>query len=103
VWPSGSLATRPRGVFHAIPLGGCYVSRRDPSAADSGGRVTPDRGFPPHIPHLRARVSWIQGPRLATSSSHGGNPFSCLLVSGPLRARSGTPYGALDPRIHRAG
>jgi len=46
VWPWGSLDTRPRGLSHAKPLGGCFVTGDDPSPAHAGGRVTPDRGFP---------------------------------------------------------
>jgi len=36
------------GLCHTTPLGGCYVSGHDPSPAYAGGRVTPERGFPPH-------------------------------------------------------
>jgi len=66
VWPSGTLDTCPAGPSHATPLGGCYVTGHDASPAHAGGRVTPDRGFPPHIPHLRARVSRDRGRCLAT-------------------------------------
>jgi len=51
VWPWGFQDTPPRGLSHATPLGGCYVTGHDPSPAHAGGRVTPDRGFPPHTPH----------------------------------------------------
>ena len=37
VWPWGFLDTRPRGLSHATPLGGCYVTRHDPSPAHAGG------------------------------------------------------------------
>jgi len=68
VWPWGSLDTRPRRLSHITPLGGCYGTGHDPSPAHAGGRVTPVRGFPPHIPHLRARVSRDRGRCLATPS-----------------------------------
>jgi len=68
-----------------------------------GGRVTPDRGFPPHIPHLRARVSRDRGRCLATPFLGQGETLSC----GSLTAR---PWGlslgrhtAGDRRDHRAG
>jgi len=48
VCPWGSLDIPPRGLSHATPLGGCCVTVHDPSPAHAGGRVTPDRGFPPH-------------------------------------------------------
>ena len=54
VRPSGSLDTRPRGLSHATPLEGCYMSGHDPSPAYARGRVTPDRRFPP-------QVSWLRG------------------------------------------
>jgi len=68
VWPWGSLDTRPMGLSHATPQGGCYVTGHDPSPAHAGGRVTRDRGFPPHIPHLRARISRDRGRCLTTPS-----------------------------------
>jgi len=71
------------------------VSGHDPSPAHAGGRVTPDRGFPPHIPHLRVRVSRDRGQCLATPPlGHGENPTLWLLVSVPLGAHSGAQYGA---------
>jgi len=81
VWPSGSLDTRPRGLSHATPLGGCYVTGHDPSPAHAGGRVTPDRGFPPHIPHLRARFSRDRGRCLATPSLDQGETLPCDSLS----------------------
>ena len=57
VWPWGSLDTRPRGLSHATPLGGWYVTGHDPSPAHAGGRVTPDRGFPPQRGDRRGRPS----------------------------------------------
>jgi len=77
------LALRPsRGVDSCVALGlpghpakgavprppprGCYETGHDPSPAHAGGPVTTDRGYPPHIPHLRARVSRDRGRYLAT-------------------------------------
>jgi len=55
VWPSGSLDTRSKGLCHTTPLGGCYETGHDPSPAHAGGRVTPDRGFPPQpVPSLES-------------------------------------------------
>jgi len=95
VWPSGSLTTRPRGLSHATPLGGCYVVVRGPSPAHAGSRVTPDRQFAPHITHLRARVSRDRGQCLATPSGHGGET--------PLRGSfSAGPWGPASDFQHRA-
>jgi len=41
VWPWGSLDNRPRGLSHATPLGGCYVTGQDPSPAHAGGSCHP--------------------------------------------------------------
>jgi len=46
VWPSGFLATRPRGMSRATPLGGCYVAVCDQSPAHAGIRITSDWGIP---------------------------------------------------------
>jgi len=95
VWPSGSLDTRPKGMSHATPLEGYYVTGQDRSPAHAGGRVTPDRGFPPHILHLRARLSRDQGRCLATPSlGQRGSP-PCVFLSA-------CPWG-LAPRRHTAG
>jgi len=68
-----------------------------------GGGVTPARGFPPHIPQLRARVSRDRGRCLATPSLCQRKTLSC----GSLTA---CPWGlaigrrtAGDRRVHRAG
>jgi len=37
----GSLDTRPRGLSHATPLGGCCVTGHDPSLAHAGGSCHP--------------------------------------------------------------
>jgi len=67
-----------------------------------GGRVTPDRGFPPHIPHLRARVSRDRRRCFATPSLGQGETLS----HGSLTA---CPWGlalgrqtAGDRQVHRA-
>ena len=102
VWSSGCLAARPRGVSHATSLGGSYVSDRNPSQAHAGGRVTPDRVFPPHIRDLRARVSQERGRCLTTPPSATGESRSCHFLSvcpwGPAPRR----HTALNPRAHRA-
>jgi len=41
MWPWGSLDTRQRGLSHATPLGGCYVTGHDPSPAHAGGSCHP--------------------------------------------------------------
>jgi len=77
VWPWGYLDPRPRGLSQATPVGGCCVPGHDPSPAHAGGCVTPDRGFPLHIPHLRAGVSRDWGRCLATPSLGQGETLSC--------------------------
>jgi len=68
-----------------------------------GGRVTPERGFPPHIPHLRARVSRDRGRCLATPSLGQGETLSCgSLTACPLGLALGR-HTAGDRRVHRAG
>jgi len=67
------------------------------------GRVTPDRGFPPHIPHLRARVSRDRGRCLATPSLGQGETLSCgSLTACPWGLALGR-HTAGDRRVHRAG
>ena len=44
--PLSSLATYRRGVFHAIPLGGCCAVVRGLSPDDAGVGVTTDRKLP---------------------------------------------------------
>jgi len=44
-----------------------------PVPAHAGVGVTPERGSPAHIFHLRARVSRNRGRLLATLTGHGGN------------------------------
>jgi len=48
VWPWGSLDNRPRGLSHATPLGGCYVTDHDPCPAHAGGVVSTLTGGFPH-------------------------------------------------------
>ena len=68
-----------------------------------GGRVTPDRGFPPHIPHLRARVSRDRGRCLDTPSLGQGETLSCgSLTACPWELALGR-HTAGDRRVHRAG
>jgi len=79
------------------------VTGHDPSQAHAGGSVTPDRGFPPHIPHLRARVSRDRGRCLATPSLGQGGTLPCDSLSAcpwglaPRRLKAG------DRRVHGAG
>jgi len=47
-WPWGSLEARPRGLSHATPRAGCYVTGHDPSPAHAGGVVSPLTGGFPH-------------------------------------------------------
>ena len=68
-----------------------------------GGRVTPDRGFPPHIAHLRARVSQDRGRCLAIPSHGQGETLSCgSLTACPWGLALGR-HTAGDRRGHRAG
>jgi len=75
VWPSGFVDTRPKGVSHATPLGGCCVSGHDPSSAHAGGPCHPSQRVSPTYPPP-------PGPRLAGPGAvsrhpplgHGGNP-----------------------------
>jgi len=68
-----------------------------------GRRVTPDRGFPPHIPHLRARVSRDRGRCLSTPSLGQGETLSCgSLTACPWGLALGR-HTAGDRRVHRAG
>jgi len=67
----------PRGLSHALPLGGCYVTGHDPSPAHAGGRVTADTGFPRQASFglLRASSSVAQVsdlPRRHTQGACGG-------------------------------
>jgi len=103
VWPWGSLDIRPRGLSHATPLGGCYVTGHDPYPAHAGGRVTRDRGFPPHIPDLRARVSRDRGRCLATPSLGQGETLPCGSLSACPWGLAPRRHTAGDRRVHRAG
>jgi len=79
------------------------VTGHDPSPAHAGGRVIPDRGFPPHIPHLRARVSRDRGRCLATPSlGQGETPPSDSLSACPWGLAS-RRHTAGDRRVHPAG
>jgi len=68
-----------------------------------GGRVTPDRGFPPHIPHLRARVSRDRGRCFATPSLGQGETLSCGSLTACPSGLSLGRHTAGDRRVHRAG
>jgi len=81
-WPWGSLNTRPRGLSHATPLGGCCMTGHDPSPAHTGGRVTPDRGLPPqsHARSIHGRsVSFLLHSRQGRRGRGGEGP--CILLS----------------------
>jgi len=79
------------------------VTGHDPSTAHAGGRVTPDRGFPPHVPHLRARVSRDRGPCLATPSLGQGETPPCDSLSACPWGLAPGHHTAWDRRVHRAG
>jgi len=68
-----------------------------------GGRVTPDRGFLPHIPHLRARVSRDRGRCLATPSLGQGETLSCGFLKACPWGLALRRHTAGDRRVHRAG
>jgi len=68
-----------------------------------GGRVTPDRGFPPLIPHLRARISRDRGRCLATSSLGQGQTLSCGSLTACPWVLALWRHTARDRRVHRAG
>jgi len=103
LWPSNTLDTRPRGMSRATPLGGCYVTGHDPSSAHAGGRVTPDRGLPPHIPHLRAGVSRDRWWCLATPSLGQGETLPCDSLSACPWGLAQRLHTAGDRQVHRAG
>ena len=68
-----------------------------------GGRVAADRGFPPHISHLRARVSRDRGRCLATPSLGQGETLFCgFLTACPWGLALGRNTAG-DRRVHRAG
>ena len=63
------------GLSQATLLGGCYLTGHDPSPAHAGGRGTPDKVFPQHIHHLKARYPRDRGLCLATLPfRQRGNP-----------------------------
>jgi len=68
-----------------------------------GGRLTPDRGFPPHIPHHRARVSRDRGRCLATPSLGQGETLSCGSATACPWGLALGRHTAGDRRVHRAG
>jgi len=68
-----------------------------------GRRVTPDRGFPPHIPHLRARVSWDRARCLSTPSLGQGEILSCGSLTACLWGLALGRHTAGDRRVHPAG
>jgi len=68
-----------------------------------GGRVTPDKGFPPHIAHLRARVSRDRGRCLATPSRGQGETLSCGSLTAFLLGLSLGRHTAGYRRVQRAG
>jgi len=103
VWPWGPLDTRPRGLSHATPPGGCCVTGHDRPRLMPGSRVTPDRGFPPPIPHLRARVSRDRGRSLATPSLGRGETLSCGSLTACPWGLALARHTAGDRRVHRAG
>jgi len=68
-----------------------------------GGLVTPDRGFPPHIPHFRARVSRDRGRCLAIPSLRQGETLSCGSLTACPWGLAQRRHTAGDRRVHRAG
>jgi len=104
VWGPRTLWTPYQGgLSHATPLGVCDVSGHSASPAHAGGGVAPDRGFPPRIPHLRARVSWARGRCLATPPlGHRGNPPRASLSACPWGPAPGLHTG-VEPRMYGAG
>jgi len=103
VWPSGSLDTRPGGLSHATLLERCYVTSHDPSPAHAGGRVTPDREFPAHIPHVRARISRDRGRCLATPHLGQGETPTLDTLSACPWGLAPRRHTACDRRVHQAG
>lgn len=82
VWPWGSLDTRPRGLSHATPLGGCYVSGHDPSPAHAGGRFTPDRWLPPPRAGCGRTFSDSSASSTRSGASFGQN-YQCASETAP--------------------
>jgi len=87
VWPWGCLDTRPRGLSHATPLERFYVTVHDPSPAHSGGRVTPDRGFPPQPGGggLPLSVATSFPPATVRRAAGYSRPAAGFLVASPHR------------------
>jgi len=79
------------------------VTGHDPFPAHAGGRVTPDRRFPPRVPHLRARVSRDRGRCLATPSLGKGETPPCESLSTCPWRLALRRHTTGDGRVHRAG
>ena len=88
MWPSGSLDTRPRGVSHATPPGGCYDVVSGLSSAHAGARVTPDRGVSPTVETWAATTTDVVTLSLASSSSsHALRAIMPSIVPAPRTGR----------------
>ena len=111
MWPWGSLDTRPRGLSHGTPLGGCYVTGHDPSPAHSGGRVTPYKGSPPQGRRAApAAVGALGPPAPTTAAVPRTQPRTPASRRGGARAhgrrrrrRSPTPASGRRRRTRRGG
>jgi len=79
------------------------VTGHDPSPGHAGGRVTPDRGFPPYLPHIRTRVPRDRGRCLATPPLGQGEAQPCDSLSSCPWGLAPRRHTAWDRRVHRAG
>jgi len=81
--PRASWPPAQGGQFLATPLGWCYVTGHDQSPAQSWGRVTRDRGFPPHMQlcaletHIRISGNLKTLVVLMTDHRFGPEPSRC--------------------------
>ena len=79
--PRAPWTPAQRGLSHATPLGGCYVSGHDPSPPHAGGRVTPERGFPRQAAEAStsaAARTVVTAPAPVTDPLSGSAPSSAI-------------------------
>jgi len=67
------------------------VSGHDPSPAHAGGRVTPDKGFPPHH-----RGGVVRGQRHSSAGCGGGRGSRALSCLWQQRRREEIPCSNTD-------
>jgi len=91
---------RPEGAPHTAPSRGIACVLAAPPPAHTGGIASSgERGFPPHIPHLRACVSQNRGCVQQPTHWPGGTPGGSfgLASPGPLCGTSWRAAPGLGP------